>query len=78
MPITNSVSLLTQTERLIHLLEETDEGTPEHDQRVREVLTQADPRALWPRDTGFDLFEIATVCLRARAKARPPMEQVSL
>jgi len=55
------------TQRLVHLFENTNE---------REVASLADVRAAWPQDVGFDLFLIATVCLRKKAKERPHMDQV--
>lgn len=56
-----------QTQRLVHLFENTND---------REVASLADVRAAWPQDVGFDLFVIATVCLRKKAKERPHMDQV--
>lgn len=58
-----------QTERLVHLFEDTEAHR-------QEIWTHADPRASWPHDVGFDLFDIATVCLTGRPRDRPPMEQV--
>ena len=50
-----------------------DEGSESHH---GEVVTRADPNAFWPQQTGLEMFDIATVCLRHKPKLRPPMEQV--
>ena len=54
--------------RLAHLFEETAQQS--------EVAAQADPHAGWPGNVGCGLFDIATVCVRRKAKQRPTMDQV--
>lgn len=61
---------LVQTTRLANLI---DDGSESHHD---EVLMTADPKAFWPQQTGIEMFDIATVCLRHKPKLRPPMEQV--
>ena len=41
-----------------------------------EVAAQADPHAGWPSNVGCGLFDIATVCVRRKARDRPTMDQV--
>ena len=65
-----SHSLPFQTDRLGHLFEET---VPES-----KVAAQGDPHAGWPGNVGCDLFFIATVCVRRKAKERPTMDQVRM
>ena len=54
--------------RLAHLFEETAQQS--------EVAAQADPHAGWPGNVGCGLFDIATVCVRRKARQRPTMDQV--
>ena len=63
---------LFQTTRLANLI---DDGSENHQD---EVLMRADPKAHWPTQTGLEMFDIATVCLRHKPRSRPPMEQVQL
>lgn len=60
-----------QTTRLATLI---DDGSENHQE---EVLMTADPKAFWPHQTGLEMFDIATVCLRHKPKLRPPIEQVT-
>ena len=63
---------ILKTTRLANLI---DDGSENHQD---EVLMRADPKARWPTQTGLEMFDIATVCLRHKPRHRPPMEQVHL
>ena len=64
------MSFPPQTTRLATLI---DDGSENHHD---EVMMMADAKAYWPHQTGLEMFDIATVCLRHKPRLRPPMEQV--